>query len=77
MWPAINHSLEKGDYQEAIKDIKKFGLINDQQIQERIADNYSLDKIDIRKVEDNNYQDLLKDNFKVYVTTNYDKLMEK
>ena len=45
LWPAIDEDINLGEYQEAIDDIKKFGKIGDQPIQEKIADNYSLESL--------------------------------
>lgn len=74
LWPAIDEDLNLGEYQEAIDDVKKFGKISEQPIQEKIADSYSIELSD--NLPDCNYPDLLKDNFKIYLTTNYDELIK-
>lgn len=74
LWPAIDEDLDLGEYQEAIDDVKKFGGISEQPIQEKIADSYSINLTN--DLPDCNYPDLLKDNFKIYLTTNYDELIK-
>lgn len=73
---AIKFELEAGEYQEAIESIKKFAKIDDQPIQEKIEEEYSLRKDDLDSHVDNNYLDLVKNNFKIYLTTNYDRLLD-
>ncbi|WNN69108.1 ABC-three component system protein [Lactococcus lactis] len=75
-YPAVDFEIEEQNYQEAIEAIKKYGEIEDQAIQEKISTYYSIRKNDLKEEIDNNYIDLEKDNFKVYLTTNYDRLME-
>lgn len=75
-WDAIDFDIEQKNYQEAIEAIKKYGHIDDQPIQEKIAGSYSLRKKDTKDFIENNYSDLIKRNFKVYVTTNYDRLLD-
>lgn len=75
-WKAVDFDVENKNYQEAIDSIKKFGFIDDQPIQEKIATDYSIRKNNISNTIDNNYIDLVKNNFKVYLTTNYDRLMD-
>lgn len=75
-WPAIDADLEMGDYQTAIEDIKKYSRIDDQPIQEKIAEHYSVRRTDSGSPKDCNYIDLAKENFKIYLTTNYDRLIE-
>ncbi|MDN3095150.1 SIR2 family protein [Enterococcus faecalis] len=75
-WPAVDFDLDIKNYQEAIESIKKFGYIADQPIQEKISLDYSLRKNELIPPIDNNYADLKKDNFKVYLTTNYDRLLD-
>ncbi|MGF2144856.1 ABC-three component system protein [Vagococcus fluvialis] len=74
--PSIEFELENGEYQEAIESIKKFARIDDQPIQEKIEREYSLRKNDLVSPIDNNYLDLEKNNFKIYLTTNYDRLLD-
>lgn len=76
IWPAIDAGLELGEYQEAIDDVKKFGRISEQPIQEKIADSYSINNINTDTLPDCNYSDIVKDNFKIYLTTNYDELIK-
>ncbi|WP_060207231.1 SIR2 family NAD-dependent protein deacylase [Sporosarcina koreensis] len=75
-WPMIDHDLELGEYQSAIENIKKYGGIDDQPIQEKIADCYSRRMVNTDEIVDNNYIDLIKENFRLYLTTNYDRLIE-
>lgn len=75
-WEVIDFDLESKNYQEAIEAIKKYGHIDDQPIQEKISKDYSLRKADLNRAIDNNYVDLKKDNFKIYLTTNYDRLLD-
>lgn len=75
-WDAVDFDLETKNYQQAIESIKKYGHITDQPIQEKISEDYSLRKNDSENFIDNNYLDLKKDNFKVYLTTNYDRLID-
>ncbi|MEB7051424.1 SIR2 family protein [Mammaliicoccus sciuri] len=75
-WKAIEFDIDRNEYQEAIDSIKKFGNIDDKPIQEKIAKSYSLRKKDVEDSIRNNYSDLIKNNFKVYVTTNYDRLID-
>ena len=74
--PAIDLELEQGNYQEAVDDIKRFSRYGEQVIQEKIADMYDVDYVNPEERPDNNYEDLLKDGFSLYLTTNYDKLLE-
>lgn len=76
LWPAIDMSLKLGEYQEAIDDIKKYGGISEQPIQEKIADNYSINYLETDILPDCNYADIIKENFKIYLTTNYDELIK-
>lgn len=76
LWPAIDIDLEHKDYQGAVDDIKKFSRSDEQDIQEKIADLYDVPFIQPENRPDNNYQDLMKDGFSLYLTTNYDKLLE-
>lgn len=75
-WEAIDYDLNQKKYQEAIEMIKKYGNIDDQPIQEKIARSYVLRKNDTDESIYNNYIDLLKENFKIYFTTNYDRLLD-
>ncbi|WP_224930655.1 SIR2 family NAD-dependent protein deacylase [Bacillus safensis] len=75
-WPMIDFDLEIGEYQSAIENIKKYGCIDDQPIQEKIADCYSKRTEGTNNTVDNNYKDLIKENFRLYLTTNYDRLIE-
>lgn len=75
-WPAIEHDLNLNEYQMAIEGIKKYAFVSDQPIQEKIAECYSKRKNDSDILVDCNYGDLVKKNFKVYLTTNYDRLIE-
>lgn len=75
-WPAVEHDLELGEHQSAIENIKKYGQIDDQPIQEKIADCYSRSMINTNTTVDSNYIDLIKENFRIYLTTNYDRLIE-
>ncbi|EGP5004207.1 hypothetical protein E5K19_002456, partial [Enterococcus faecium] len=76
LWPAIDDDLVRGEYQEAIDDIKKFARFDEQVIQEKIADLYDIDLAKPEEGPDNNYLDLAKAGFSLYLTTNYDKLFE-
>lgn len=75
-WDAVDFDLAEKNYQEAIESIKKYGHISDQPIQEKISEDYCLRKADAEVFIDNNYIDLNKSNFKVYLTTNYDRLLD-
>ncbi|MBF4502248.1 SIR2 family protein [Savagea sp. SN6] len=75
-WPIIKHDLDLGEYQTAIENIKRYGNIDDQPIQEKIADCYSIRITNTNASIDSNYPDLIKQNFKIYLTTNYDRLIE-
>lgn len=75
-WETIDFDLDNQDYQAAIESIKKYGLIDDQVIQEKIATDYSLRKESVTKPIESNYPDLVKENFKIYLTTNYDRLLD-
>src|SRR5699024_12234078 len=75
-WPMIDFDLELGEYQSDIENIKKYGGIDDQPIQEKIADSYSKRMESNNNTVDNNYIDLIKENFRLYLTTNYDRLIE-
>lgn len=74
-FPSIDFELSNKNYQEAIDGIKKYGGISDQPIQEKISTDYSIRKEDIDVLIDNNYSDLVKEKFKIYLTTNYDRLL--
>lgn len=74
--PAIDVDLDNGEYQIAVDDIKKFSRYGEQVIQEKIADMYGIPYIKDDKRPDSNYRDLIKDGFNLYLTTNYDKLLE-
>lgn len=75
-WAAVDFEIGINEYQAAIENIKKYGGIDDQQIQELIADSYSLRIADIREEVENNYIDLNKEHFKIFLTTNYDRFIE-
>ena len=72
---AIEFSLKKNDYWEAIKDIKKFGRINEQDIQEEVAD--KIKKIKFNSSIDNNLKNLAEMDFNIYLTTNYDHFLKE
>lgn len=75
-WAAIDFELNSNEYQIAIENIKKYGGIGDQPIQELIADSYSIRITDMKEKIDSNYLDLNKENFKIFLTTNYDRFIE-
>lgn len=77
LWPVVEEDLMRDDYLSAIDNIKHYGNVSEQNIQEKIADNYSIREIDIDTVANHNYADINKTNFKIFITTNYDKLIEE
>ncbi|MGT9146704.1 ABC-three component system protein [Enterococcus faecalis] len=76
LWPAIELDLEREDYQIAVDDIKKYSDCGEQVIQERIADTYGIPYITDSERPDSNYRDLISEGFHLYLTTNYDKVLE-
>lgn len=72
--PMLDYSLGKYDYWEAVRIIKNYLLRTDDDIQEYIVqyinENIPKDFEDI----DNNYIDLAKYNFNIFLTTNYDHI---
>jgi hypothetical protein len=74
--PAIESDLEIGEYQIAVDDIKRFARCSEQTIQEIIADLYDVEYVKDKDRPDSNYLDLLRGNFGVYLTTNYDRILE-
>jgi hypothetical protein len=75
--PMIEKACERQKYWLAIKNIKDIGDISDLTIQQEIA-NITIEKMqnEISDIE-HNYKDLANMNFKNYLTTNYDLLINK
>ncbi|WP_277602651.1 SIR2 family protein [Bacillus sp. 3a] len=74
---AVEIDLKKHDYWGAIDEIKKYAPIEEEDIQERIVE-LILEKQ--KKLDDNsehNYYDLSKMNFSLYLTTNYENLLQE
>ncbi len=73
----INILIDRGDYFTAIKNIKSIYMCSDFDIQQMVVDivlecisnNVKMDSID------NNYADLSKYNFNIFLTTNYENIL--
>lgn len=75
--PMLNHNLDRHDYWEAVRIIKKYLNRTEEDIQQFIVKKISdciPSKLDGIK---NNYEDLAKYNFNIYFTTNYDHIVQK
>lgn len=70
---AVNHYIKKHDYWNAIKSIKDFGQLNEDDIKKETADRIS--RIVFDKSKDNNLKDLALMDFNIYLTTNYDHFL--
>lgn len=75
--PILDLSLQDYNYWEAVRVIKNYKLRSDEDIQEYIVD--YINKVIPTKLEgiENNYCDLAKYNFNIYLTTNYDHIIQK
>jgi hypothetical protein len=74
--PSVDFELNEDEYQVAIDTIKRYGKKTEQDIQEYIAEKYSLRNINDEKIE-HNFLDITKLDAPVLLTTNYDRLIEK
>lgn len=72
---AVNYYIKSHDYWEAIKSIKDFGNLNEDDIKQDVAKKISCIKID--ETVDNNLVDLASMDFDIYLTTNYDHFLNK
>lgn len=73
----IQFELSNNDYWEALRAIKKYANRTDSDIQEFICKSIK-DKINLQiDEESHNYSDLARMNFDIYLTTNYDHLLNK
>ncbi|KUP25940.1 SIR2 family protein [Paenibacillus sp. DMB5] len=73
----VNWHLNSKDYWGAIDELKKFAHILDADIQERIVELFRERQITLPDNELHNYADLANLNFKLYLTTNYENLLQK
>ena len=73
----IDHNLDEYDYWEAVRCIKKYLYRSEEDIQEFIVN--TINKSIITEIDDkfNNYKDLATYDFNIYITTNYDHIMQK
>lgn len=72
----VDFHLEKRDYWGAIRDLKQFAVLVEDDIQEEIADLIKKRQIEITDDNLHNYLDLSKMNFKLHLTTNYENLLD-
>lgn len=77
--PSVIRDLDNEEYMEAISDLIKFSDMEEQDIQEAVADAYSLSNIEHQLIsdEDHSLKNLNKPGFNIYLTTNYDQLIQK
>lgn len=73
----IDHNLDEYDYWEAVRCIKKYLHRSEEDIQEYIVS--TINRNIVTEIDDkfNNYKDLAKYDFGIYITTNYDHIMQK
>lgn len=74
---AVNHNLETNDYWRALDDLMNFCSLSEQDVKEEIADLVINRKVDLKDDTLHNYKDLSEMNFKLYLTTNYDNLLQQ
>lgn len=72
---AVNHYVNIHDYWGAIKSIKDFGNLNEDDIKQDVANKIGCIKMD--ETVDNNLVDLASMDFDIYLTTNYDHFLSK
>lgn len=72
---AVNYYIKNHDYWEAIKSIKDFGNLNEDDIKQDVAKKLGYIKMD--ETIDNNLVDLASMDFDIYLTTNYDHFLSK
>ncbi len=75
--PILNYALNSYDYWEAIRIIKKYLIRSEEDIQEFITKYINKNIPSNFDNIDNNYLDLAKYNFNIYLTTNYDHIMQR
>ncbi|MGL6032665.1 MAG: SIR2 family NAD-dependent protein deacylase [Kurthia gibsonii] len=73
----IENDLKSGDYWLAIDDMKRFLNLSEEDIKEEIAQIIIGKKQDLTDESLHNYSDLKKMNFNLYLTTNYDNLLQQ
>lgn len=74
---AVEMDLNRNDYWGAIDSLKKFAPIIDQDIQEEIVELIEESQIKINDPLQHNYSDLENMNFNLYLTTNYENLLNQ
>ncbi|PHC41318.1 SIR2 family protein [Bacillus toyonensis] len=74
---AVEADLKKSDYWGAIDALKRYALIEEEDIQEKVAELILQRKITLEDELQHNYSDLSKMNFKFYLTTNYEHLLHQ
>lgn len=75
--PAIDKYIKKNDYWKAISVLKDLGNVNEFTLQQEICDIVSSKMSTVIEDQKHNYKDLAEMNFRNYLTTNYDFLLNK
>lgn len=74
---AVEQDLQRYDYWQAIDVLKKYTTVQEEDIQEYIAVTVQKRIKDVENDLLHNYLDLKKMNFKLYLTTNYENILDK
>lgn len=72
----VDFHLEKRDYWGAIKDLKKFALLVEDDIQDEIVNLIKTRQVKLTDDSLHNYSDLSNMNFRLHLTTNYENLLD-
>lgn len=75
--PMLDFNLKQYDYWEAVRIIKKYLNRTEEDIQEYIVNTINSNILKDVKDEDNNYSDIAKYGFDIFLTTNYDHILQK
>ena len=75
--PMLDYALKMYDYWEAVKIIKKYLYRSEEDIQEFIVEYINNNIPESIDGIENNYCDLAKYNFNIFLTTNYDDIFQK
>lgn len=74
---AVEADLSQNDYWGAIDALKRYAPIEEEDIQEKVAELIQQRQITLEDELQHNYSDLSKMNFKFYLTTNYEHLLHQ
>ncbi|AIW85352.1 SIR2-like domain protein [Bacillus mycoides] len=73
----IEVDLSRYDYWSAIDNLKKYAPIEEDDIQKKVTDLINERQIKLEDESKHNYSDLSKMNFKFYLTTNYEHILQR